>query len=123
VAKEMAIMKRSTLLLIAVAALLLALAASPALDPCGKQYCETTWTYNSSYNYFTTYYYQNYHGKFTTTKDDYNYRIYYPSKPTHVNCDHPTRQQYWGRYEIGSRRDKRYPPLEEKDRKLAARQK
>ena len=38
-------------------------------------------------------------------------------QPSDSYDDNPTTQLYWGRYEIGSRGDKRYSMLDPKDRK------
>jgi hypothetical protein len=81
----------------------------------GRQYYDTTWTYSSSYGYYyTTYYYQTY---VTSTTYSYHYCIYYPSQPSYIYYYNPSTAAYWGRYEVGSKGDKRYSLLAEKDRK------
>ena len=53
----------------------------------------------------------------TYTTYEYHYCIYYPSSPSYVYYYNPTTQAYWGRYELGSKGEKRYSILAEKDRK------
>ena len=53
----------------------------------------------------------------TYTTYEYHYCIYYPSQPSYIYYYNPTTQVYWGRYEIGSKGDKRYSMLDPKDRK------
>ncbi len=80
-----------------------------------RQYYDTTWAYSTTYNYYyVTYYYQ---PVATQTSYDYHYCIYYPSQPTYIYYYNPVSQVYWGRYEIGSKGDKRYSILADKDRK------
>jgi hypothetical protein len=80
-----------------------------------RQYYDTTWAYSTTYNYYyVTYYYQ---PVVTQTSYDYHYCIYYPSQPTYIYYYNPVSQVYWGRYEIGSKGDKRYSILADKDRK------
>ena len=77
--------------------------------------------YYSSWNYYPqySYYYSNYYYQPTSDYQGYNYHycIYYPSQPTYVYYYNPVSQVYWGRYEIGSKGDKRYSILADKDRK------
>jgi hypothetical protein len=80
-----------------------------------RQYYDTSWTYSSNYGYYyTSYYFQ---PTVTYTTYSYHYCIYYPSQPQYVYYYNPSSQVYWGRYEIGSKGDKRYSLLAEKDRK------
>jgi hypothetical protein len=80
-----------------------------------RQYYDTTWAYSSSYSYYyTTYYYQ---PTVIQSTYSYHYCIYYPSQPQYIYYYNPVSQVYWGRYEIGSKGDKRYSMLAEKDRK------
>jgi hypothetical protein len=53
----------------------------------------------------------------TQTTYDYHYCIYYPSQPSYIYYYNPSTQVYWGRYEIGSKGDKRYSILAQQDRK------
>jgi hypothetical protein len=100
---------------LAIALLAIGAQLSPSRADGVRQYYDTTWTYSSSYGYYyTTYYYQSYT---TTTTYDYHYCIYYPSQPSYIYYYNPSRSYYWGRYEVGSKGDKRYSKLEEKDRK------
>ena len=80
-----------------------------------RQYYDTTWAYsqNNSY-YYTSYYFQ---PVIAQTTYSYHYCIYYPSQPQYIYYYNPSSQVYWGRYEIGSKGDKRYSMLAEKDRK------
>ena len=80
-----------------------------------RQYYDTTWDYRPSYGYYyTTYYFQP-----TVVQNTYSYHycIYYPSQPQYIYYYNPVSQVFWGRYEIGSKGDKRYSLLAEKDRK------
>ncbi len=79
------------------------------------QYYDTTWAYSQNYGY----YYTNYYFQTTVTQTTYTYHycIYYPSQPQYIYYYNPSSQVYWGRYEIGSKGDKRYSLLAEKDRK------
>ena len=80
-----------------------------------RQYYDTSWSYNPSYSYYyVTYYYQ---PVVTQTSYNYHYCIYYPSQPRYVYYYNPVSQVYWGRYEIGSKGEKRYSILADKDRK------
>jgi hypothetical protein len=80
-----------------------------------RQYYDTTWSYSPTYTYYyVSYYYQ---PVYTQTSYDYHYCIYYPSQPSYIYYYNPVSQVYWGRYEIGSKGDKRYSILAEKDRK------
>jgi len=88
----------------------------PAATAYGqRQYYDTTWAYsqNNSY-YYTSYYFQ---PAIAQTTYSYHYCIYYPSQPQYIYYYNPSSQVYWGRYEIGSKGDKRYSMLAEKDRK------
>jgi hypothetical protein len=80
-----------------------------------RQYYDTTWAYSQNYGY----YYTNYYFQTTVTQTTYTYHycIYYPSQPQYIYYYNPSSQVYWGRYEIGSKGDKRYSLLAEKDRK------
>ena len=80
-----------------------------------RQYYDTTWSYSPSYNYYYVRYY--YQPAVTYTTYDYHYSIYYPSRPSYIYYYNPVSQAYWGRYEIGSKGEKRYSMLAEKDRK------
>lgn len=80
-----------------------------------RQYYETTWTYTPSYGYYYVHYY--YLPVVTYTTYEHHYCIYYPSQPNYIYYYNPTAQVYWGRYELGSKGDKRYSLLAEKDRK------
>ena len=97
--------------------LALGLAALPAtgLAQSVRQYYDTTWSYSPSYNYYYVRYY--YLPVSTYTTYDYHYCIYYPSQPRYIYYYNPVSQAYWGRYEIGSKGEKRYSILAEKDRK------
>lgn len=80
-----------------------------------RQYYDTSYTYSETYRYYyVTYYYA---VTETQTTYDYNYCIYYPSQPSYIYYYNPSSQVYWGRYEIGSKGDKRYSILAKKDRK------
>ncbi len=80
-----------------------------------RQYYDTSYSYSQSNGYYyTTYYYT---PVVTTTTYEYHYCIYYPSQPQYIYYYNPTTQAYWGRYEIGSKGEKRYSILAEKDRK------
>jgi hypothetical protein len=88
----------------------------PAAAAYGRrQYYDTSWSYsqNNSY-YYTSYYFQ---PAIAQTTYSYHYCIYYPSQPQYIYYYNPSSQVYWGRYEIGSKGDKRYSLLAEKDRK------
>ena len=102
---------RSLVLALAVVA-----AAPAAWAAFGLRQC-----YDNSYSYSPTYdyYYVRYYYKPTVSyaNYDYHYCIYYPSSPQYVYYYNPTSQLYWGRYELGSKGDKRYSLLAEKDRK------
>ncbi|WP_250846961.1 hypothetical protein [Aquisphaera insulae] len=80
-----------------------------------RQYYETTYTYSPTHQYYYVRYY--YRPVVTTEEYSYHYCIYYPSHPRYIYYYNPTRQVYWGRYEIGSGGEKRYSILAEKDRK------
>ena len=111
----MRIVRRSLAPMLVLVALILATQPKTAAAQHGRQYYDTTWTYSSTYNYYyTTYYYQT---TVTTTTYDYHYCIYYPSQPSYVYYYNPDRQYYWGRYEVGSKGEKRYSKLKEEDRK------
>jgi hypothetical protein len=111
----MTILMRSSAYLLVVAVLTLAAPATPAFAQNGRQYYDTTWSYNQNYSYYyTTYYYQT---TVTQTTYDYHYCIYYPERPTYIYYYNPTTNVYWGRYKVGSKGDERYSMLEEKDRK------
>src|SRR4051794_6320870 len=71
-----------------------------------RQYYDTTWAYSPSYTYYYVRYY--YLPAVTYTTYEYHYCIYYPSQPSYIYYYNPTTQVYWGRYEIGSKGDKRY---------------
>src|SRR5689334_881621 len=71
-----------------------------------RQYYDTTWTYAPSYGYYYVNYY--YLPQPTYTTYYYHYAIYYPSSPSYVYYYNPVSQAYWGRYELGSKGDKRY---------------
>ena len=80
-----------------------------------RQYYDTTWAYSQNYGYYyTNYYFQT---SVTQTTYTYHYCIYFPSQPQYIYYYNPGSQVYWGRYEIGSKGDKRYSLLAEKDRK------
>ena len=80
-----------------------------------RQYYDTTWAYSQNYGYYyTTYYFQT---TVIQTSYSYHYCIYYPTQPHYIYYYNPSSQVYWGRYEIGSKGDKRYSLLAEKDRK------
>jgi len=112
---EMTIVRSSFAPMFVLGALILATQPTTAAAQYGRQYYDTTWTYSSSNNYYyTTYYYQT---TTTTTTYDYHYCVYYPSQPSYVYYYNPVRQTYWGRYEVGSKGEKRYSKLAEKDRK------
>jgi hypothetical protein len=102
------------------AAALTVLLAGAALSPAahaqyGRQYYDNSYVYSPSYNYYyVRYYYQPY---VSAPSYDYHYCIYYPSTPRYVYYYNPTSQAYWGRYELGSKGEKRYSMLAEKDRK------
>jgi hypothetical protein len=107
---------------LSLAALIVALGvATPAAPAAGgygygpRQYYDNTWTYSPSYGYYYVHYY--YLPVVTYTTYEYHYCIYYPSQPSYVYYYNPTAQVYWGRYELGSKGDKRYSILAEKDRK------
>ncbi|HKI21563.1 MAG TPA: hypothetical protein VKA15_26955 [Isosphaeraceae bacterium] len=80
-----------------------------------RQYYDSTWTYSPSYGYYYVHYY--YRPVVTYTTYEYHYCIYYPTQPSYIYYYNPTAQVYWGRYELGSKGDKRYSLLAEKDRK------
>jgi hypothetical protein len=80
-----------------------------------RQYYETTYTYSPTYQYYYVRYY--YKPVVTAPEYSYHYCIYYPATPRYIYYYNPVRQFYWGRYEIGSKGDKRYSILAEKDRK------
>jgi hypothetical protein len=90
--------------------------AVPATAAFGRrQYYDTFWSYSQNYGYYyTSYYFQ---PTIAQTTYSYNYCIYYPSQPQYIYYYNPVSQVYWGRYEIGSKGDKRYSLLAEKDRK------
>ena len=94
---------------------LFAIHAGPATAYGQQQYYETTYTFSETNNY----YYLNYYYKTTVTQTtyDYNYCIYYPAQPNYIYYYNPVSQVYWGRYKIGSKGEKRYSILEQKDRK------
>ncbi len=102
--------------ILALALTLGAVAAPAAVASYGyRQYYDTSWSYNPSYSYYyVTYYYQ---PVVTQTSYNYHYCIYYPSQPRYVYYYNPVSQVYWGRYEIGSKGEKRYSILADKDRK------
>ncbi len=102
-----------TLTLGLVLGLALVPAARAALDL--RQYYETTWTYSPTYSYYYVRYY--YKPVVTYSTYEYHYCIYSPSQPRYIYYYNPTTQVYWGRYEIGSKGDKRYSMLDQKDRK------
>jgi hypothetical protein len=80
-----------------------------------RQYYDTTWAYSQNYGYYyTTYYYQ---PTVVQTTYSYHYCIYYTTQPQYIYYYNPNSQVYWGRYEIGSKGEKRYSLLAEKDRK------
>jgi hypothetical protein len=111
----MTIVKRSSASLLVVAVLMLAAPATPAFAQSGRQYYDTSWSYNQNYGYYyRTYYFQT---TVTQTTYDYHYCIYYPAQPTYIYYYNPEKQYYWGRYEVGSTGDKRYSKLKEEDRK------
>jgi hypothetical protein len=80
-----------------------------------RQYYTPVWTYSPAYTYYyTTYYYQVAVAQPTYY---YHYCIYYPAQPTYIYYYNPYTQVYWGRYKIGSKDNKGYSILAEKDRK------
>jgi len=80
-----------------------------------RQYYDSTYTYSQSNGYYyVNYYYQT---TVTQTTYDYHYCIYYPSRPNYIYYYNPSTQAYWGRYEIGSKGEKRYSMLVKEDRK------
>lgn len=80
-----------------------------------RQYYDASYTYSPSYGYYyTTYYYT---PVVTQVTYEYHYCIYYPAQPQYIYYYNPTTQAYWGRYEIGSKGEKRYSILAQKDRK------
>src|SRR5262245_17578577 len=93
------------------------LAAIPSIGMAGylRQYYDSGYSYSPSYNYYYLRYY--YLPVSTYTTYDYHYCIYYPSQPSYIYYYNPVSQVYWGRYEIGSKGDKRYSILADKDRK------
>lgn len=100
--------------------LTVALASAAALSSAhayqyGRQYYEPSYTYSPSYNYYYVRYY--YKPVVSYATYDYHYCIYYPSTPQYVYYYNPTSQVYWGRYALGSKGEKRYSMLAEKDRK------
>jgi hypothetical protein len=80
-----------------------------------RQYYDTTWSYAPSYGYYYVNYY--YLPSPTYTTYSYHYCIYYPSQPSYIYYYNPVSQVFWGRYAIGSKGDKRYSILAQKDRK------
>ncbi|SIO39857.1 hypothetical protein SAMN05444166_4372 [Singulisphaera sp. GP187] len=95
----------------------IAIAIVPAVTSAQglRQYYDTTWSYSQTNNYYyVNYYYQTVP---TQTTYDYHYCIYYPSQTNYIYYYNPSTQAYWGRYEIGSKGDKRYSILAQKDRK------
>ena len=88
-----------------------------------RQYYTPAWTFNPNFGYYyTTYYFQPVAVVepvvlVETPVYTYHYAIYYPAQPTYVYYYNPTTQVYWGRYEIGSKGEKRYSILAQKDRK------
>lgn len=80
-----------------------------------RQYYDTSWSYSQGNSYYYTSYY--YLPAVSYTTYSYHYCIYYPSQPRYIYYYNPSSQVYWGRYEIGSKGDKRYSLLENKDRK------
>jgi hypothetical protein len=80
-----------------------------------RQYYDTTYSYSPTYNYYYVRYY--YKPVVTYTTYEYHYAIYYPSTPQYVYYYNPTAQVYWGRYELGSKGEKRYSILDQNDRK------
>ncbi len=89
--------------------------ASPARAQEARQYYDTTWSYSTANQYYYVRYY--YRPVVTVTTYEYHYCVYYPSQPTYIYYYNPVSQVYWGRYEIGSKGDKRYSLLADKDRK------
>jgi len=79
------------------------------------QYYTPYYTYSPSYGYYyTTYYYQ------VTVAQPvyyYHYCVYYPYQPHYVYYYNPVSQLYWGRYELGSKGERRYSMLAPQDRK------
>ncbi len=101
--------------------LLLGTAIAAAISPFAaahygyRQYYSPNWVYSTTYQYYyVTYYYQ---PVVTQTSYNYHYCVYYPAQPRYIYYYNPVSQVYWGRYEIGSKGDKRYSILAEKDRK------
>ena len=80
-----------------------------------RQYYDSSYTYSPAYNYYYVRYY--YRPTVSYTTYDYHYCIYYPSQPQYIYYYNPGTQAYWGRYEIGSKGEKQYSILAEKDRK------
>jgi len=80
-----------------------------------RQYYDSTWSYSPSNSYYYVRYY--YQPTVTYTTYDYHYCIYYQNQPNYIYYYNPSTQAYWGRYEIGSKGDKRYSLLDMKDRK------
>jgi len=80
-----------------------------------RQYYDDSYTYSPTYNYYYVRYY--YKPTVSYTNYDYHYCIYQPSYPQYLYYYNPTSQTYWGRYELGSKGEKRYSLLAEKDRK------
>lgn len=107
-------MKSARSLVLALSVLAVAPAAAWAAFGL-RQYYDNSYSYSSSYNYYYTRYY--YKPTVSYATYDYHYCVYYPSYPQYVYYYNPSSQVYWGRYELGSKGDKRYSLLAEKDRK------
>jgi hypothetical protein len=78
-----------------------------------RQYYDTTYTHIPTYGYYYARYY--YKPSVTYPSYQYHYCIYYPSRPRYIYYYNPLARVYWGRSEIGSKGEKRYSILAEKD--------
>jgi hypothetical protein len=89
--------------------------ATPSKAQGLRQYYDTSYSYSPAYSYYYVRYYYKPFISYPTY--NYHYAIYYPSYPQYIYYYNPVSQLYWGRYEIGSKGEKRYSILAEKDRK------
>ena len=107
---------RAVLLLVMIAGCVASDALVQARPSRGRQYYSSWRHYGDRGYYYRTYYY-------TENADDsddayqYQYMIYYPSRPRYYYYYNPRSRKYWGRFDRESKGADCYSILAEKDRK------
>ena len=93
--------------------LLLTVTAASQASVYGPRQYYTGWSSTSYGYYYRTYYYKPY-AEYSTY--NYNYVVYYPSRPYYYYYN-PVRRVYWGRVPVDNDGKAAYSLLAEKDRK------